>query len=410
MAVRFVRRTLAATVCELSERFGAVLLTGPRQVGKTTLFRHIQRGARNYVTLDDPQDRALAQTDPAAFLQRYEPPVLIDEVQYAPQLFPYVKMSIDKLGKPGLFWLTGSQQFEMMKHVSESLAGRVAIVKLLGFSMFEEAGKAQLVEPFLPKLQRLQNRQQAVTPLSLMQVYQRIWRGAFPFVALNRLEDCQQFYQSYVATYMQRDVRDYARIHNESVFLKFLQLAAAHSGQLVNYAHWARDLSVSQPTVKAWLTVLQACGLVYLLQPFETNLSKRVLKTPKLYFLDTGLCCYLAGWSSPQVLERGAMSGAILETYVVSEIIKSYWHNGKEPRVFFYRDKQKREVDVILEENGTIYPVAIKKTATPSKQHAQHFAALQQLNVSVGCGAVVCFRANYLPLTSDVYAVCAGCL
>ena len=406
----FVHRTLATAVGHISKRFGAVLVTGPRQVGKTTMLQRIRRERRTYVTLDDTEAKRLARTDPAGFLQRYEPPVLIDEVQYAPQLFPYIKIAVDKSHEPGLFWLTGSQQFEMMRHVSESLAGRVAVVKLLGFSACEEAGKARQAVPFLPTLDQLQRREKARKPCSIMQLYGKIWRGSFPFAVASKERDLEQFYSSYVATYLQRDVRDYAQIHNTSRFLTFLRMAAARSGQLVNYADFARDLGVSQPTVKSWLTVLQACGLVYLLRPYFTNQTKRLLKTPKLYFLDTGLCAYLAGWSSPRVLERGAMAGPILETYVVTEILKSYWHNGEEPRIFFYRDKEKREIDVILEENGTLYPIEIKKTATPNHHSARHFAALNRLNVPVGQGAVVCFRQSHIPLSPNIQAVPVGYL
>lgn len=406
----FVHRTLASAVQEIGERFGVVLVTGPRQVGKTTLLQRIRPKCRTYVTLDDTDARALARKDPAGFLQRYEPPTLIDEVQYAPQLFPHIKMAVDKSRKPGLFWLTGSQQFEMMRHVSESLAGRVAVVKLLGFSAFEEAGTAGQALPFLPTPDQLQHRAGATKPLSMMPLYRKIWRGSFPFAVVNRERDLEQFFSSYTATYLQRDVRDYAQIHNTTRFFTFLRMAAARSGQLVNYADFARDLGVSQPTVKSWLAVLQACGLVYLLRPYFSSRTKRLLKTPKLYFLDTGLCAHLAGWSSPRVLERGAMAGPILETYVVAEILKSYWHNGREPRIFFYRDKEKREIDVILEENGTLYPIEIKKTATPDPRDTRHFAALQRLGVPVGPGAVVCLRQSHIPLAPNIHAVPVGYL
>lgn len=407
----FVHRTLASAVREIGKRFGVVLVTGPRQVGKTTLLQRIRPKGRTYVTLDDTTAKALARKDPAGFLQRYEPPVLIDEVQYAPQLFPHIKMAVDQTRKPGLFWLTGSQQFGMMRHVSESLAGRVAVVKLLGFSAFEEAGKARQAIPFLPTLRQLQRRAKATKPCSMMPLYRKIWRGSFPFAAGADWEhDLERFFSSYTATYLQRDVRDYAQIHNTTRFFTFLRMAGARSGQLVNYADFARDLGVSQPTVKSWLAVLQACGLVYLLRPYFTSRSKRLLKTPKLYFLDTGLCAHLAGWSSPRVLERGAMAGPILETYVVTEILKSYWHNGREPRIFFYRDKEKREIDVILEENGTLYPIEIKKTATPHPRDTRHFAVLDRLGVPVGPGGLVCLRQSHVPLAPNVHAVPVGYL
>jgi predicted AAA+ superfamily ATPase len=383
----YLRRTLQNTIKRVNQSFPVVLITGPRQVGKTTLFQELQKNERRYVTLDDSLERALAQEEPALFLQNYPPPILIDEIQYAPQLFPYIKMAVDKERKPGMFWLTGSQQFDLMKNVAESLAGRVGILNLLGFSLPEEMGQSEKSMPFLPGSYPTESKPKSLT---LPALYQKIWRGSFPFLVAHGTADWEVFYKSYVQTYLQRDIRDFARISHERAFLNFLRAAAARTGQLINYADLASDVSVSETTIKSWLTILRACGLIYILEPYHTNITKRLVKTAKLYFLDTGLCSYLSGWSSAQVLERGAMSGAIFETFAVVEIIKSYWHNGKEPPIFFYRDRDKVEIDLLIEHDGRLYPVEIKKTAKPDKESFKNFSALNKLSQPIGPGAVVC--------------------
>ena len=405
-----IQRTLEQAILEASASFKVILLTGPRQVGKTTLLQEVQTSSRSYVTLDDLNMRLAAQQDPASFLDRLELPVLIDEVQYAPNLFPYIKMVVDKKKQNGLFWLTGSQQFDMMKNVTESLAGRVAILHLQGISLAEEQGRAD-DPPFLPNLALLTSRQKSAQSLTLPEVYHKIWRGAYPdMVAQNNDKNWERFYSSYVATYIQRDVREYLNINDTAAFHKFMQIAAARTGQLTNYADMARDVSVSEVTVKTWLNVLHASGIVYQLQPYFNNRTKRLVKTPKLYFMDTGLCSYLTGWLSADVLERGAMSGPMLETWVVSEIIKSYLHQGRTPRVFFYRDKEKREVDLLIEESGTLYPIEIKKTASIQNIGFKGFDMLKNLKMPIGHGGVVCLTKTLTAIADDVDAIPVGYL
>ena len=400
-----IQRTLGKAILEASASFKIVLLTGPRQVGKTTLLQELQKQSRSYVTLDDLNMRLAAQQDPAGFLDRLELPVLIEEVQYAPNLFPYIKMVVDKTKRNGLFWLTGSQQFDMMKNVTESLAGRVALLHLQGIALAEEQGRAH-DPPFLPDLALLKSRQKSATSLTLPEVYHKIWRGSYPdMVAQNNDKNWERFYSSYVSTYIQRDVRDYLNINDTAAFHKFMQIAAARTGQLINYADMARDVSVSEVTVKTWLTVLHASGIVYQLQPYFNNRTKRLVKTPKLYFMDTGLCSYLTGWLSADVLERGAMSGAMLETWVVSEIIKSYLHHGRVPRVYFYRDKDKREVDLLIEESGTLYPIEIKKTAALQNLGFKGFDMLNTLNMPIGHGGVLCLTKTLTAITAEIDAV-----
>lgn len=403
----YIQRTLKAAILSASRSFPVLLLTGSRQVGKTTLLQQISQG-RNYVSLDNLEDRALAKNDPAGFLQRYTTPLLIDEVQYAPELFSYIKINADKTKQPGMYWLTGSQQFELMKNVTESMAGRVAIFKLLGISIDEE-NQAPQVGPFIPEEQYLQQRKSVASALTIPTAFYKIWRGSYPFVvASQNSNDRDLFYQSYITTYIQRDVRDFMQIENQDLFLKFMQIAAARTGQLLNYADFAREIGVSEPTMKTWLTILRASGIIYILQPYFNNHIKRLVKTPKLYFLDTGLCSYLMGWPDPGTLEKSAMAGPMLETFVISEIVKSFFNNGKEPKIFFYRDKEQYEIDLLLEANGKIYPIEIKKTATPSNLNIKHLHVLDKFNLPLGPASIMCFRDEYIQLAQGINAVPIG--
>ncbi len=406
----FKNRTLATTIKQVSTTFPVLLLTGPRQVGKTTLLEECVTKDHHYVTLDDLEQRALAQTDPALFIQKHTPPVIIDEVQYAPQLFEAIKVVVDQDKRPGLFWLTGSQKFHLMQGVVETLAGRVAILDLLGLSQAEMRDKAAQSHPFLPTTEWINRAKSQSTVMDVMDLYRSIWRGAFPKVALHNDVARDIFYSSYIQTYIQRDVRALARVGDEMSFLRFLRAAAARTGQLINYAEMARDVGVDLKTIKAWVSILEASGLVYMLQPYHTNVTNRLLKTPKLYFLDTGLCAYLTQWSTPESLEAGAMSGAILETYMLSEIIKSYWHNGKTAYFYFYRDRDQKEVDLLIEQDGQLYPVEFKKSASPSLNATKHFSSLEKLNCPIGPGAVICLKANDVPLSQKVTAIPIGYL
>lgn len=405
----YIKRTLCTAIQEASTTFKVILLTGPRQVGKTTLLQHVEKQIRSYVTLDDFNIRIAAQEDPANFIDRLALPVLIDEVQYAPNLFPYIKMMVDKMKQPGMFWLTGSQQFDMMQNVTESLAGRVAILKLLGISLAEEQGRPDSPS-FLPQLELLKSRQKSAEPLKLQEIYHKIWRGSFPDIVIENGKNWERFYDSYVSTYIQRDVRDYLGIRDVIVFHKFMQIAAARTGQLINYADMARDIGLSEVTVKSWLNILQASGIIYQLQPYFNNQTKRLIKTPKLYFMDTGLCAFLSGWLTSEVLERGAMSGAMLETYVISEIIKSYLHHGRTPRIYFFRDKEKNEVDLLIEENGMLYPIEIKKTGSLQNIDLKAFEVIQKLGLPIAHGGVICGVNSLLPLSANIDAIPIGYL
>ncbi len=406
----YLNRTLEGFAQAAGGQFPVLLVTGARQVGKTTFLRHLAEPERAYVSLDDALILELAKRDPALFMQRFRPPLLIDEIQYAPELLPYIKMEVDNSGKSNLFWLTGSQQFQLMKGVSESLAGRVAVVQLLGLSRLERTGRGLESKPFLPTLSDVAERNDSGERIDVLDLYRMIWRGSYPAVAINDGMDRDLFYGSYVQTYLQRDVRDLARVGDEMSFLRFLRVAAARTGQILNLAEFARDADISPNTAKSWLSIMQASGVVYLLEPYYNNLSKRLVKAPKLYFLDTGLCAYLTGWSSPETLEAGAMSGAILETWVISELLKGYLHNGKQPPFYYYRDRDKQEIDLLIIQDGTIFPLEIKKTASPTPADIRPFATLNRLNVPIGPGGLICLTQQSLPITDRAISIPVGTL
>jgi uncharacterized protein len=401
----YLPRTLERFFRKADRQFPVLLVTGPRQVGKTTFVQHACAASRTYLTLDDPTLRSLAKEDPALFLQRFRPPMLVDEFQYAPELLPHIKMGVDRQRKPGLFWLTGSQHFQAMKGVSESLAGRVGIVNLLGFSHREMIGKSQDAEPFLPDPMEISRKLTKKNPISLRDLYRIIWRGAYPAIAVNDEIERDLFFSSYIQTYLQRDVRDLARVGDETAFLRFFRAAAARTGQLLNMADLARDADVAPNTAKSWLSILQGSGVVFLLQPWHSNITKRMVKTPKLYFLDTGLCAYLTEWSSPETLEAGAMSGAVLETWVVVEILKSYLHAGRQAPLYYYRDKDKLEIDLLIFRDGMVYPLEIKKTANPTKRDARSLGAIDKLGQTIGPGGIICLCQTNLPLTDRFHSI-----
>ena len=401
-------RAIRDSWLESSEQFPVLLLTGARQVGKTTFLQHVCDANRRYVTLDDPSLRALAQEDPNLFLERFPSPVLIDEIQYAPQLLPYIKMAVDTKKQTGAFWLTGSQQFHMMKGVSETLAGRVAILHLLGFSQRERDRRPLELVPFLPTRQVITEREKFAAKTSVKRVYRDIWTGSYPALVAGPARDRDLFYSSHLQTYLQRDIRDLAQVVNETGFLRFLKACAARTASLLNYSDLARDADVSVNTAKNWLSILEASFQVFLLRPYHSNLTKRLVKRPKLYFLDTGLCAYLAGWTSPETLEAGAMSGAILETHVLCEILKSWWCRGKTPQIYYYRDKDGREIDFLFFQDRAVHPLEVKKSATPKREWPAVFSTLDRLDAKRGEGGVVCLCRQMIPLSDRDSAIPVG--
>ena len=410
----YIKRTAEDTIARVSKMFPVLLVTGPRQVGKTTLLQRLadmqkSEGVdRKYVTLDDPDARYLAKHDPALFLQRYSPPVLIDEIQYATELLPYIKMGADQSKKKGDFWITGSQVFRLMNNVSESLAGRVGIVNLLGLSdaeIYREPG-----EPFQTDPEHLMKRLAARKPRGLNEIYDRIFKGSMPELYADENVDWELYYRSYVDTYLQRDIRDLTQIADEMQFYNFMTIVAAHTSKPVVYEELASAAGISSPTAKKWLSVLVSSHIIALLQPYHNNALKRVVKMPLVHFIDTGLAAYLLKWGNPEALEKGAMSGAFFESHVFSEIYKSFLNAGKEPPIFYYRDKDQKEIDLLLYQNGVLFPIEIKKASSPGKSAIKNFRVLkpatqdapidglETLKVEIGTGSVICMANDLLPV------------
>jgi predicted AAA+ superfamily ATPase len=385
--------------------FGAVLVTGARQVGKTTLLQEVA-GDVAYVTLDDKIQLANAVEQSGTFLKDNPPPVFVDEVQHAPSLFPQIKIILDREKKKGQFYLSGSQQFEMMKNVSESLAGRLGILNLPGLSLRELYG-VSFRAPFLPTDEYFASRQKEKADIPYADVWNIIHRGSFPELCANPDFDWQMFFAAYVRTYLERDVRKLAQMGDEVKFTQFMAVTAGCTGQLLNLASLARDVGVSQPTAERWLTILAASNLVYLLKPYHNNITKRTIKTPKLYFLDTGLAAYLTRWNTPDVLKNGAMAGAFFETFIIGEIIKSYGNMGiLDLPLYFCRDRDGNEIDLLIEDSGTLYPIEIKKHADPEKSDVAAFGLLDKIpNIKRGQGGVVCLYDSLATLRGNDKAI-----
>ena len=388
----YITRHMEKPVMELNEQYPVLLLTGPRQVGKTTMLEHlieVEGKGRKKVSLDDLTLRELAKTDPKMFFQLYQPPLLIDEVQYAPELFPYIKIMVDERHQPGDFWLTGSQLCKMMEGVQESLAGRVALLHLSPLSQ-SEIMKRPPEPPFSLELPLLSERQNGRQMLNTPKVFQRIHQGGMPALVTGTYSNASIFYSSYIDTYMERDVRRLSNDIDSLKFLRFLRSVAARTSQQVNYKGIADDAEIDQTTAKNWLHVLEALGIIFLLEPYSNNVLKRTVSTPKLYFYDSGIVCYLTRWSSPETAMEGAMSGALLENYTVAEIIKTYQNAGQEPFLYYYRDKDAREIDLILERDGKLFPIEIKKMASPPKKLTKVFDLIDKSPLQRGTGAILC--------------------
>ncbi len=396
------RREAEATLLSLMGQFKVVLVTGARQVGKTTMLQHVLPEDFRYVTLDDPRAGVLAREDPVLFFDANRLPVAVDEVQRVPELFQQVKFLVDQSPETGRVVLTGSQTFQLMQGVSESLAGRVAILEMTGMSLRELTGCGGR-GPYVPSEVGDDGRCESPENLDL---WATIHRGSMPRL-MDSSVSWDAFYTGYVRTYLERDVRDLITVKDEASFYHFLVACAARTGRLVNHSALARDAGVDTKTAQSWLSVLQASGVVRLLRPFWSNATKRLTKTPKLYFTDTGLACHLLGWSSPETLRRGAMAGHVFETFVVGEVVKSYLNAGGDARnVHFYRDARQREIDLIIQEGRVLHPVEIKTSATVTREAAAGFSVLADVgDYDVGAGAVICQTREPYPVTATVKAV-----
>ena len=403
--MNYIPRNLEQIVNQVTKEYPAVLVTGPRQVGKTTMLRKLMEGSdRSYVSLDGPgRARSLAREDPELFLQMHKPPFLIDEVQYAPELFTYIKIYVDTRQEPGAFWLTGSQVFRLMDGVQESLAGRVAVLSLTSLAQAEICGSP--MPPFELELDALREREGERTPADVNEIFQRIYRGSMPAVVSRQVSNSQIFYSSYISTYIERDVKELSEAIDSLKFFRFMTAAAARCSQMLNVSEIAQDADINQKQAKDWLQILEKLGIIFYLHPYSNNLLKRLVKTPKLYFYDSGLVCYLTRWSSAEVLQSGAMNGAVLENYVVSEIAKTYINSGREPYMYYYRDKDAREIDLVLEHDGMLNPLEIKKTSNPGTELTRVFGLLDKASVPRGKGAVICMRMKVGAIDRDNYIV-----
>ena len=394
----YITREIERKFLKMNGFFKAILVTGARQVGKTTMLKHLAEGSnRTYVSLDNAMARDLAQSDPVLFFQTYKPPILIDEVQKAPELFEQIKIICDESDEKGLIWLTGSQQYGMMKKVRETLAGRIGILELYGFSQREKNGLV-FDEEFDFSLATLQARQRRVAKNDVTTVFEHIWTGGMPQVQGVDEELRGEYFNSYIDTYLMRDVAEAGGITDTVRFRKFLLGCAALVSEQVNYKTLAESADITQPTAKEWLRILEGLHIVYLLQPYANNALKRLSKTPKLYFCDTGLCAYLSMWLTPDVLRQGAASGHFYENYVVMELVKNYAYAKSKANITYYRDSNAKEIDVFVEENAIIHPLEIKKSATPDKREVKKYAVLDKAALTRGNGGIVCMCEEPMPI------------
>lgn len=413
-----IKRHIENVVERRSQNSKAILLTGPRQVGKSTLYKHLFSNV-NQVTFDDDLLLAQAEEDMNLFLLNNPYPLMIDEVQKCPSIFNKLKIILDNTDKYGNFYLTGSQKLQLMEGVSESLAGRVSVVELEGLSLREIKG-ISFNRHFIPMEAYIREREK-----SLKEYRQGLWetihRGSYPELYANPEREWVDFYQSYVKTYLERDVNKLIKTKNHLTFVKFLTCVAARTGQVINYANISSEIGVSEITVKEWISILEKSGIIYILKPYTSSALNRAIRTPKLYFRDTGLCCYLTRWLTPDTLKNGAMAGAMFETFVINEILKSYSNEGLEYdfNVFYYNGKDKKkkkengeeievdgEIDLILQEDGILYPIEIKMSATPKADMASEFDVLDGIpDKKRGIGAIICLYDKKLFLRENLIAL-----
>lgn len=407
----YIKRNIENTIKMVSSEFPVIVLTGARQVGKSTMLQIIKENNMNYVTLDDLDARNLALNDPKYFLEQYSYPLLIDKIQYAPNLLSFIKIIVDEerlknlknneTNKP-LFWITGSQQFRVMKDVSESLAGRIGVLNLYSLSLSEILSNDSYV--FNPSIESLKKKK-IKSKVDTKQVFDMIYNGGMPSV-VTKIIDRNNYFSSYINTYIERDVKQLLNVGKTMEFYNFMQYIAVRTAQEVNYATIANEIGVDSKTIKSWISILESSGIIYLMQPYYSNLSNRIIKAPKLYFMDTGLCSYLAKYPNAETLEVGALSGAIFETFVVSEIIKNLTSHGVDPKMhlYYYRDKDQKEIDLIYAEADALYPIEIKKGVSPNHPD-KHFEVLKKYSDNVSTGLVFCMNSKLQPINKNCWLV-----
>lgn len=399
--MKYITRELERKFLKLNDFFKVILVTGARQVGKTTMLKHLAEGSeRTYVTMDNAMVRDLAQSDPAMFFQTYQPPILIDEVQKAPELFEQIKIICDESDEKGLIWLTGSQQYNMMKSVRETLAGRIGILELYSLSAREKAGIV-FDNDLDFSLSTLQDRQRKIPKNNVVDVFNHIWEGGMPQVQGVDGELRQEYFSSYIDTYLMRDVVEAGGITDVVRFRKFLVSCAALTAEQVNYKTLAESAGIAPGTAKEWLRILVGLNIVYLLPPYFNNELKRLSKTPKLYFCDTGLCAFLSMWLTADTLRNGAASGHYYENYVVMELVKNYAYAKSKVNLTYFRDSNAKEIDVFVEENNVIHPLEIKKSAAPDRREVKKYSVIDKASLNRGNGGIVCMCEEPIPIDED---------
>lgn len=398
--MQYIHRTLERKFLKMSSFFKAVLVTGARQVGKTTMLKHLAENEnRTYVSMDNQMARSLAKTDPVLFFQMYKPPIIIDEIQKAPELFEQIKIMCDETDQRGLFWLTGSQQYHMISNIRETLAGRIGILELYSLSK-NETDNIIFPNELDFTLDCLLERQKVSGKNDITDIFDHIWRGGMPAALDADEEQRQEYFNSYIETYLMRDVSEEGGITDTVRFRRFLNACAALTAEQVNYSTLAEAADISQPTAKAWLLLLESLGIIYMLKPFANNEIKRLAKTPKLYFCDTGLCAYLSMWLTRDTLMNGAASGHYFENYVVAELLKNYSYSQSKVNLTYYRDSNAKEIDVLIEENGRIHPLEIKKSANPNRREIKKYEVLEKTGMQTGAGGIICMCEEVIPINS----------
>ena len=400
----YIKRNLEQAFLEANTYYPVLALCGQRQVGKSTMLNAIKEKDRRYITLDDITARRLAKEDPELFFETYGTKLIIDEFQRVPELLLEIKKIVDKKSlegedNNGMFWLTGSQQFRMMKSISESLAGRVGIFAFSSFSQSEIAGISRTC--FIPEIQELKQRPKIEALDSVHNVFQKIFNGGMPKLNTSKIPR-ERFFMDYINTYLERDIHDLEQVGKLNEFYNFLVFMAARTGQELKYDEIAKNVGISAPTAKTWVSILERSGIIFILHPYYVNITNRLVKTPKVYFLDTGLASYLCRWPTSETLESGAMSGAFFETFVVSEIVKSYYNSGKDLNLYYYRDIDKKEIDLLIVNADGICPIEIKKAKNPADAD-KNFKVLEKLNLPLKSGLILCMVDELVPYNKDVW-------
>lgn len=400
----YIKRNIENQILKASDEYPVIMVCGQQQVGKSTMLNMIKEPERKYVSLDDRMARKLAHEDVDLFFETYGYPIIIDEFQREPDILLKIKDIVDKLGyegknNNGLFWLTGSQKFKMMKNVSESLAGRIAIFEMSGLSQ-QEINDINI--QFTTNINELKLRK--FTKKTIHQIYDDIFRGGLPKLVSSNI-DRDTYFSNYINTYLEKDIHELENVGKLDDFYSFMVFIAARTAQELNYEEISKQIGISAPTAKSWITMLERSGVLFLLHPYNKKVSDRLIKRPKLYFMDTGLCSYLCRWPNSLTLENGNMDGAFFETYVISEIVKNYYNSGKEiNNLYYYRDIDKREIDLIIEDYDSLTPIEIKKNKTPNAPD-KNFYVLEKFGKRINTGLAICMSNEVMPYNRNCWYI-----